>query len=94
MKNVRKFSKKTDLFFCNFLKELYRSDTKPVNTVDGWNAWFFSNMENLRQIWNGRNQKSVAELWIGFLEFYAAGIEKKHLNLIHSSLESSFIDCF
>jgi hypothetical protein len=58
------------------IKELYSGDTKPVNTVDGWNAWFYSNLENLRQVWkSGRNQKSVAELWIGFLEFYAAGTE-------------------
>ena len=56
------------------LQELYEGDTKPVKTVDGWNAWFYSDMEKLKEVWPGlgRNQQSVAELWIGFLEFYGS----------------------
>ena len=31
------------------LQELYEGDTKPVKTVDMWNAWFYSDMEKLKE---------------------------------------------
>ena len=56
------------------LQELHGTDTiKPVKTVDGWNAWFYDDLQRLKDVWPGlgRNKMSVAELWIGFLSFYA-----------------------
>jgi len=47
----------------------------PEHIVDGWNAWFFSDRHHLMSEWNRRKQKnstSVAELWLGFLDFYSS----------------------
>ncbi len=60
------------------LQELYddnvlASGQRPVKTVDGWNAWFFNDLGNLASVWPGlkANKMEVAELWLGFLHFYA-----------------------
>ena len=63
------------------LQELHDGPDKPVNTIDGWNAWFFSDLEKLFTVWPGanRNQMSVGELWLGFLKFYAGEFDDARL---------------
>ena len=66
------------------LQELYDHTSKnerPVNIVDGWNAWFYSDLQNLKKFWPGlgANRMSVAELWIGFLNFYAGAFDDARL---------------
>ena len=56
------------------LQELHTNDKdKPVKIVDGWNAWFYDDLHRLKDVWTGlgKNNMSVAELWLGFLSFYA-----------------------
>lgn len=55
------------------LQEMFFTPTKPVRLVDGWNTWFFDDLENLDMIWPFRNSntKSVAELFLGFLRYYS-----------------------
>ena len=52
-----------------------------LSTIDGWNAWFFSDLEKLFSVWPGanRNQMSVGELWLGFLKFYAGEFDDARL---------------
>lgn len=60
------------------LQELHDHDPPPpVNMVDGWNAWFYSKLLNLHEVWPyiGANKMSVSELWIGFLNFYAGAFD-------------------
>ena len=63
------------------LQELHDGPDKPVNTIDGWNAWFFSDLEKIFSVWPGanRNQMSVGELWLGFLKFYAGEFDDARL---------------
>ena len=61
-------------------KELYdKRGEKPVNTVDGWNAWFFRDAQNLSRAWPeiGTNRSDVLELWLGFLRYYYDGFDDK-----------------
>jgi terminal uridylyltransferase len=60
--------------FFAVLQELYEGAEKPENLVDGWNAWFFSDLQRLPQVWSGlgKNQMSPSELWLGFLDYYSA----------------------
>ena len=55
------------------LQEMCDSGENPVHIVDGWNAWFYSDLKALPKKWPGlgKNSMSVSELWIGFLNFYA-----------------------
>ena len=56
------------------LQEMHPADEeKPVNMVDGWNAWFLSDRRKVMSEWTGqgKNRQSVGQLWLGFLEFYA-----------------------
>lgn len=55
------------------LQELYpEKDRKPEVMVEGWNAWFFDDLEHLQSVWSefGRNNEDVGELWLGMLRFY------------------------
>jgi len=63
------------------LQELYDGEESPVNEVDGWNAWFFSDLEKLTQRWSGlnANRESLAELWLGFLTYYAHDFDDRNL---------------
>lgn len=62
------------------LQELHE-DEKPVTMVDGWNAWFYDDFDNLKNTWKhyGQNKLSVAELWIGLFIFYT---EKFDLQMV------------
>ncbi|KAL1469106.1 hypothetical protein MTO96_004833 [Rhipicephalus appendiculatus] len=55
------------------LQELYpEGEPKPQVVVDGWNAWFYDDIDNLKTVWRGRgrNRQTVGELWLGLLSFY------------------------
>ncbi|KAM5148779.1 terminal uridylyltransferase 4 isoform 2-T2 [Mantella aurantiaca] len=64
------------------LQEIYGGQIIPQRMVDGWNAFFFDNTEELR-IWFpslGKNLESVGELWLGFLRFYTEEFDfKEHV---------------
>ncbi len=49
--------------------------------VDGWDAWFFDDMDKLGKMWPGLgcNKESVTELWLGFLQYYAVDFDDKNL---------------
>ena len=53
---------------------------KPKNIVDGWNAWFFDDLNKLRDVWPylGENRQSVGTLWLGFLDYYARCFDDKN----------------
>ena len=60
------------------LQELFdHSVKKPVKIVDGWDAWFYADLQNLQHAWPGlgQNKMSVSELWLGFLDFYSSGFD-------------------
>jgi terminal uridylyltransferase len=70
-------------------KELYPGRTehpyeedemKPKRIVDGWNAWFFDDMQRLIKVWAGfgENRQSVGTLWLGFLDYYARCFDEKN----------------
>lgn len=55
------------------LQELYpEGETKPEVIIEGWNAWFFEDIDRLQDVWKefGQNNESVGELWLGMLRFY------------------------
>ena len=63
-------------------------NTEHSNTVDGWNAWYYSDLDRLNHAWSrhptkpgrvGANRTSVTELWIGFLSYYAYDFDDKNL---------------
>jgi len=53
---------------------------KPKNIVDGWNAWFFDDLNKLKDVWPylGENRQSVGTLWLGFLDYYARCFDDKN----------------
>ena len=53
---------------------------KPKKIVDGWNAWFFDDLNKLRDVWPylGENRQSVGTLWLGFLDYYARCFDDKN----------------
>uniref|UniRef100_A0A2R5LKV9 Putative s-m checkpoint control protein cid1 n=1 Tax=Ornithodoros turicata TaxID=34597 RepID=A0A2R5LKV9_9ACAR len=55
------------------LQELYEEgQAKPEVAVDGWNAWFYDDVNSLQTVWKefGQNNECVGELWLGMLRFY------------------------
>nr|XP_006626679.2 PREDICTED: terminal uridylyltransferase 7 isoform X1 [Lepisosteus oculatus]XP_015218631.1 PREDICTED: terminal uridylyltransferase 7 isoform X1 [Lepisosteus oculatus]XP_015218642.1 PREDICTED: terminal uridylyltransferase 7 isoform X1 [Lepisosteus oculatus]XP_015218650.1 PREDICTED: terminal uridylyltransferase 7 isoform X1 [Lepisosteus oculatus] len=64
------------------LQELYDGPKKPEVLVDGWNVYFFDDLENLSNRWPdfGKNTESVGELWLGLLQFYTEEFDfKEHV---------------
>ncbi|XP_069128697.1 LOW QUALITY PROTEIN: terminal uridylyltransferase 7-like [Argopecten irradians] len=51
------------------LQELYPG-RKPERIVDGWNTWYFEDVDTLPKIWKCKNQQSLGELWLGMFVFY------------------------
>ncbi|XP_066460192.1 terminal uridylyltransferase 7 [Eleutherodactylus coqui] len=76
------------------LQEIYTSECKPEILVDGWNVYFFSQMEELAKYWPeyGKNKESVGELWLGLLRFYTEDFDfKEHVISIRKlSLVTTF----
>jgi len=64
------------------LQELYPEEQeKPEHLIDGWNAWFPKDLEVVRETCSAQepNSLSVGELWLGFLNYYAAEFDEKNL---------------
>ncbi|XP_051803116.1 terminal uridylyltransferase 4 [Acanthochromis polyacanthus] len=64
------------------LQEIFDGKTVPQRMVDGWNAFFCDDLENLRQHLSEQqpNTESVGELWLGLLRFYTEEFDfKEHV---------------
>ncbi|XP_075405895.1 terminal uridylyltransferase 7 isoform X1 [Tenrec ecaudatus] len=61
------------------LQEIYKDETKPEIFVDGWNTYFFDQIEELPTYWPecGKNTESVGQLWLGLLRFYTEEFDFK-----------------
>ncbi|XP_017289799.1 terminal uridylyltransferase 4 isoform X2 [Kryptolebias marmoratus] len=64
------------------LQEIFDGKTVPQRMVDGWNAFFFDDLAELRQRLSAcqPNTESVGELWLGLLRFYTEEFDfKEHV---------------
>ncbi|XP_060749380.1 terminal uridylyltransferase 4 isoform X1 [Tachysurus vachellii] len=64
------------------LQEIYDGSSVPQRMVDGWNAYFFSSLDELRWRWPEfqQNRETVGELWLGLLRFYTEEFDfKEHV---------------
>ncbi|XP_042272027.1 terminal uridylyltransferase 4 isoform X1 [Thunnus maccoyii] len=64
------------------LQEIFDGNTVPQRMVDGWNAFFFDDLEDLRRRLSELqpNTESVGELWLGLLRFYTEEFDfKEHV---------------
>ncbi|CAG2100716.1 unnamed protein product [Medioppia subpectinata] len=47
-------------------------DRREERIVDGWDTWFFNDLQTLRKYWTpAANDESVAQLFVGFLRYYS-----------------------
>ncbi|KAF3835533.1 hypothetical protein F7725_028091, partial [Dissostichus mawsoni] len=61
------------------LQEIFDGNTVPQRMVDGWNAFFCDDPEDLRRL-PQPNTESVGELWLGLLRFYTEEFDfKEHV---------------
>ncbi|KAH9370608.1 hypothetical protein HPB48_010729 [Haemaphysalis longicornis] len=69
------------------LQELYPDgETKPEVIIEGWNVWFFEDIDHRQGVWSefGQNSESVGELWLDMLWFYTKDFTiKKYVVCIH-----------
>uniref|UniRef100_A0A673YZ04 Terminal uridylyltransferase 4-like n=1 Tax=Salmo trutta TaxID=8032 RepID=A0A673YZ04_SALTR len=64
------------------LQEVFDGHSVPQRIVDGWNAFFFDDIEELRQRLPDlpQNRETVGELWLGLLRFYTEEFDfKEHV---------------
>ncbi|XP_067369100.1 terminal uridylyltransferase 4 isoform X2 [Channa argus] len=64
------------------LQEIFDGKTIPQRMVDGWNAFFFDDLDDLRRHLSDLqpNTESVGELWLGLLRFYTEEFDfKEHV---------------
>uniref|UniRef100_A0A8C2WSD4 Terminal uridylyl transferase 4 n=2 Tax=Cyclopterus lumpus TaxID=8103 RepID=A0A8C2WSD4_CYCLU len=64
------------------LQEIFDGNTVPQRMVDGWNAFFCDDLEDLRRHLSELqpNTESVGELWLGLLRFYTEEFDfKEHV---------------
>ncbi|XP_051929272.1 terminal uridylyltransferase 4 isoform X1 [Hippocampus zosterae] len=66
------------------LQEIFNGTSVPQRRVDGWNAYFFDDLEDLRLRQRNTqvelNTESVGELWLGLLRFYTEEFDfKEHV---------------
>ncbi|XP_046725009.1 terminal uridylyltransferase 4 isoform X2 [Silurus meridionalis] len=64
------------------LQEIYDGSSVPQRMVDGWNAFFFDDLDELRRRWPEfqQNSETVGELWLGLLRFYTEEFDfKEHV---------------
>ncbi|XP_029573951.1 terminal uridylyltransferase 7 isoform X2 [Salmo trutta] len=68
------------------LQEIYDGEEKPETLVDGWNVYFYDDLENLPERWQQRNVESVGALWLGLLQFYTETFDfREHVISIRQS---------
>uniref|UniRef100_A0A1B6DQS2 Uncharacterized protein n=1 Tax=Clastoptera arizonana TaxID=38151 RepID=A0A1B6DQS2_9HEMI len=62
------------------LQELPNDDDHPQNIIQGYDAYFLNNLENVRSCWpNGeKNVESVSTLWVDLLCFYSERFDFGH----------------
>ncbi|XP_022650338.1 terminal uridylyltransferase 4-like isoform X2 [Varroa destructor] len=55
----------------------------PTRMVDGWNAYYFDDMERLDEVWpsRGQNKKAIGQLWLGLIDYYSTKF-KFDLNVV------------
>ncbi|XP_061116919.1 terminal uridylyltransferase 7 [Conger conger] len=71
------------------LQEIHDGDKKPEVMVDGWNVYFFNNLEDLPSRWPAyrTNTESVGQLWLGLLCFYTEEFDfREHVVCIRRRL--------
>ncbi|XP_031430304.1 terminal uridylyltransferase 4 isoform X3 [Clupea harengus] len=64
------------------LQEIYDGSDVPERMVDGWNAFFFDDLDDMRRRMPElqQNRESVGELWLGLLRFYTEEFDfKEHV---------------
>ncbi|XP_051515437.1 terminal uridylyltransferase 4-like isoform X2 [Myxocyprinus asiaticus] len=64
------------------LQEIFDGNTVPQRMVDGWNAFFFDDLDELQRRLPElhQNKESVGELWLGLLRFYTEEFDfKEHV---------------
>ncbi|XP_048352906.1 terminal uridylyltransferase 4 [Sphaerodactylus townsendi] len=61
------------------LQEIFDGQHIPQRMVDGWNAFFFDDTEELKKRLPslGKNTESLGELWLGLLRFYTEEFDFK-----------------
>uniref|UniRef100_A0A673HV06 Terminal uridylyltransferase 4-like n=1 Tax=Sinocyclocheilus rhinocerous TaxID=307959 RepID=A0A673HV06_9TELE len=61
------------------LQEVFDGSTVPQRMVDGWNAFFFDDLDELRRRLPElyQNKETVGELWLGLLRFYTEEFDFK-----------------
>ncbi|XP_069794791.1 terminal uridylyltransferase 4-like isoform X3 [Narcine bancroftii] len=59
--------------------KIFDGQEVPQRIVDGWNAFFFDDIEELKKRLPelGKNKESVGELWLGLLRFYTEEFDFK-----------------
>ncbi|XP_042636609.1 terminal uridylyltransferase 7 [Orycteropus afer afer] len=76
------------------LQEIYKDEKKPEIFVDGWNTYFFDQIDELPSYWPeyGKNTESVGQLWLGLLRFYTEEFDfKEHvISIRRKSLLTTF----
>ncbi|XP_010603803.1 terminal uridylyltransferase 7 isoform X1 [Fukomys damarensis] len=76
------------------LQEMYKGEKKPEIFVDGWNIYFFDQIDELPIYWPeyGKNTESVGQLWLGLLRFYTEEFDfKEHvISIRRKSLLTTF----
>ncbi|KAM5299551.1 terminal uridylyltransferase 7 isoform 2-T2 [Ctenodactylus gundi] len=76
------------------LQEIYKGEKKPEIFVDGWNIYFFDQIDELPICWPeyGKNTESVGQLWLGLLRFYTEEFDfKEHvISIRRKSLLTTF----
>ncbi|KAF4019482.1 hypothetical protein G4228_011273 [Cervus hanglu yarkandensis] len=76
------------------LQEIYKGEKKPEIFVDGWNIYFFDQIDELPNYWPeyGKNTESVGQLWLGLLRFYTEEFDfKEHvISIRRKSLLTTF----
>ncbi|KAM8802150.1 terminal uridylyltransferase 7 isoform 3-T5 [Rhynchonycteris naso] len=76
------------------LQEIYKGEKKPEIFVDGWNIYFFDQIDELSTYWPeyGKNTESVGQLWLGLLRFYTEEFDfKEHvISIRRKSLLTTF----
>ncbi|CAO2596347.1 Terminal uridylyltransferase 7 [Lemmus lemmus] len=84
-------------YLCYTMKvftKIYKGEKKPETLVDGWNIYFFDQIDELPTCWPeyGKNTESVGQLWLGLLRFYTEEFDfKEHvISIRRKSLLTTF----
>ncbi|XP_031685409.1 terminal uridylyltransferase 7 isoform X2 [Oncorhynchus kisutch] len=68
------------------LQEIYDEEKKPEVLVDGWNVYFYDDLDKLPERWQQKNLESVGALWLGLLQFYTETFDfREHVISIRQS---------